>query len=155
MRIVEDHEYLDGDVWKSVKNVLNRLSVDGMSSDESDVEPSSSRLLDQRRVHNIKVVRRVRLPWLNHEISELFDAVETYDALRPPGAVPNKRGKMPYPRLFGAIRDSGDRAAKPRLPRNWYNDEWFKKSSRMTKIHLAPTEDVPIPALVCIFLSIA
>ena len=131
---------------------MEKLTIEGMSSDESDVErPVSSRLIDQRRVHSAKVVRRVRLPWLNNDISELLDAVETYDDLRPPGAVPDGRGKPPFPRLFNAVHCSNERAAKPKLPRNWYDDEWFKQCSISKKYHLAASENVEIPKLVCCY----
>jgi hypothetical protein len=77
---------------------------------------------------NPKKVRRVALPWISV-------------------------GNASLPRLMEAKRTSQNSIAIARLPRNWYDGNWYKVNSSSAKAHLGVRKDFEIPFLVrsCIF----
>jgi hypothetical protein len=60
------------------------------------------------------------------------------------------RGNRPFTRLSKSKEPASVTATK-RLPRNWYNDVWFKSQSDPKKTVLGATAPRPIPSLVSFF----
>ena len=144
-RIVADN-WGGSEIWSQVNKVLRRLDVAGMSSDESDDGYTRVPTVNPR---SQKRLRRVRLQWLSPAISDLFAAVETYDkpALRP-REVFLRRGNLPLYRDPTAKRTDDKRPPILELPRNWYDDEWYKGLGRLGQLLIRATPEEPIPVLV-------
>jgi hypothetical protein len=128
--------------------VLNRLDAQGMSSDESDGECVKTATVNPRPQ---KRLRRVRLQWLNQRISDLFIAVETYD--KTSIQLYLRRGNSPLYRDPIARIDTA-RPPIPSLPRNWYDDAWFKGLHPLDQMLLGVAPEEPIPILVCPVISL-
>jgi hypothetical protein len=95
--------------------------------------------------------RLVRVPvqWINPDLMHLFHTVDTWKT-----AVDDEdfrmRGNRPFTRLSKSKEPASVTATK-RLPRNWYNDVWFKSQSDPKKTVLGATAPRPIPSLVSFF----
>jgi hypothetical protein len=144
---VEDN-WDDSEIWSQVNKVLSRLDVAGMSSDESDDGYRRVPIVNPRPQ---KRLRRVRLRWLSPGISDLFAAVETYDktSLRPE-EVHLRRGNLPLYRDPIAKRTDDKRPPILELPRNWYDDDWYKGLGRLGQLLIGAMPEQPIPVLVCV-----
>jgi len=103
----------DAEGWKWVANLLNALGSEGMSSDESDKEPSAGAFL-----------RAKTLPWRRRAITDYMAAI---DRLRYSSEEFSNKGTKPQVRIReppkGSIR------ILRRLPRPLYNQEWLNKQS--------------------------
>jgi hypothetical protein len=143
-RIVAENGNTDPELWSQIRKVLNRLDVQGMSSDESDDEYSRAPIVNPRPQ---KRLRRVRLQWLNQQITDLFVAVETYDKTSIQHYL--RRGNLPLYRDPIAKQINTERRAIPCLPRNWYDDNWFKGLHHLDQMLLGAAAEEPIPVLVC------
>ncbi|TDL13935.1 hypothetical protein BD410DRAFT_810137 [Rickenella mellea] len=140
-KIIAQNAPNDTQMWDGIGNVLEELTADGMSGDETEdeVRPSS----DTRKV---KEVRRLRMPWINPSISELLHIVETYYPACTDATGAVHRGAPPFTRHSQAVKEDNRKAVKG-LPRNWYRDDWFRSLSPVMKEWLAAGEDKPIPTL--------
>ncbi|KAH7904677.1 hypothetical protein BJ138DRAFT_1119181 [Hygrophoropsis aurantiaca] len=138
-RIVRENLDKDPEVWNRINVLLTRLDVGGMSGDETDSPISISP----------KRVRRVNLPWRSHAISQLFNAVESYEGAARAECLAAAIGNHRFAREFASLKE--DQNSKPlfRLPRNWYNDQWVQSMSSSTQqlCGLDTTEVVEIPTL--------
>jgi hypothetical protein len=146
-RVVADNWGDNPAVWSKVNKVLKRLDIPGMSSDESDDEHVMTPTVNPRPQ---KRIRRVRLPWLNPEISDLFAAVETYDNRTTLQERFLRRGNLPLYRDPVAKRTDSKRQPLLGLPRNWYDDDWFRGLGRLDQRLMNAATEEPIPVLVCI-----
>jgi hypothetical protein len=125
-----------------------------MSGDETDV-PSRQK----------KTLRRVALPWIDSTISDLFEAVDSYEEavgdecllpiagkLLPSlvliyhGAV---AGNRPLPRSYHPAATDKQYKAIPKLPRNWYDNDWYQTRLPGFRSLLDVGPPIPIPNLVC------
>ncbi|KAF9231790.1 hypothetical protein BU15DRAFT_21090, partial [Melanogaster broomeanus] len=138
-RIIGEHCPSDPDTWDSIRRIVDRLDIEGISGDETDTEPGAQP----------KVVRRVALPWLSPVISELFDCVESYNTALHEERMTVHTGNSSLQRIFEPRRTDMKAVALDRLPRNWYDEEWYKARSASGRAMLSVRKDVPIPTLVC------
>lgn len=106
-----------------------------MSGDESEEEGRQ------------KVVRRVKLHFLNPEFANLYSSVDSY-----PRQKKHREGPQPLKRFFPANKSSTDKTRKPvkGLPVNWYNRDWYK--TYPGKHQLKAKSIRPIPKLVSLSL---
>lgn len=115
-----------------MENLLEALGQDGMSSDETDEEESSSS----------KIVRRVRLPWVAMEVSQLWKHVESHHTTNQATLV--LRGNKPHVRRFESARHS-TRPAVANLPKNFYDTLWWHQLRSSERARLQAKEDMAIP----------
>ncbi|KAH7917484.1 hypothetical protein BV22DRAFT_1135370 [Leucogyrophana mollusca] len=120
-RIVKENRHKDPQVWDRVDAILTRLDVDGMSGDETDSPPQGP-----------KKVRRMALFWRSDELSELFDAVESYSETFRAECMKVAVGNQRFTREF-VSRNFDTTDPVPGLPRNWYNDQWVQSLSSGTQ----------------------
>lgn len=99
--------------WKYFRDLLTKLSVDGMSSEEEDVE----------EISNIHVpVFRVKLcVWRNPVISDYFKYI---DKESQNSDLRSTRGMKCHPRIPTTV--PGSTPAPKRLPTCLYKEEWLQ-----------------------------
>ena len=118
-----------------------------MSSDETDNEGAEGPSTDRKR----KRVRRVGLVWINPELTELWDAVESYygdtSAGWPGLNVSHARGNRPYPRISAPMRMDTKRIVLGGLPSNFYNKDWWRALAPYQQNALEAADEVEIPKL--------
>jgi hypothetical protein len=95
----------------------------------------------------------VALPWLSPFISELFDCVESYNTALHEERMTVHTGNSSLERMFEPRRMDMNAVALDRLPRNWYDEEWYKARSASGRTMLSARKDVPIPTLVCTYCN--
>jgi hypothetical protein len=142
-KIVEQNRHRNPQKWDTIKRIIDRLDVDGMSGDETDtaigVKP--------------KIVRRVALPWISPAITNLLHTVESYAPATYEENMSIPVGNTSLPRYMEARRTSQNSIAIARLPRNWYHDAWYKVNSSGIRALLDVRKDFEVPCLVsnCVF----
>lgn len=104
-----------------------------MSSDETDGEKP-------------KRVRRVALHWRAPKLTELMKAVDSYQDVHSLHLT--KQGNQSFSRMFQPTSTASRRAAKPQLPKNFYNSEWLKSLTRAKRDALKLQPMFEIPSLV-------
>ncbi|EIW81972.1 hypothetical protein CONPUDRAFT_152865 [Coniophora puteana RWD-64-598 SS2] len=130
------HAGIADDTWRDIDNVLTRLDSAGMSDDETDDEGPP------------KVLRRVRIPWLHPDISELFRRVESYhQAVRAETLTHLHRGNRSYPRDYEAIHVDSARPVIQGLPANYYHPEWLRTLNDAARQMLQMQANSPLPDL--------
>ena len=123
--------------WKAVKEALDAIGADGMSSDETEEE-----LLTQE-MH----LARVPVQWIHPDLTDLFYFTPwTHMAVDNEGFMA-LCGNRPIPRL-PISNTPVMRNATKKLLWNWYNDTWFKFLSDPKKSLLNPGPSPLIPSLV-------
>jgi hypothetical protein len=131
-------------MWDTIRRIIDRLDVDGMSGDETDTPIGAKP----------KIVRRVALPWISPEISDLLHAVESYAPATYEENMSVAVGNTSLSRFTEAKRTSKTSIAIARLPRNWYHDNWYKVNSSSARALLDARKDFEIPRLVrCCILN--
>jgi hypothetical protein len=138
-KIVEQNYHRNPQTWDTIRRIINRLDVDGMSGDETETPLGV----------NPKKLRRVALPWISPEITGLLHAVESYAPATYEENMSVPIGNASLPRLMEAKRTSQNSIAIARLPRNWYDGNWYKVNSSSAKPLLGVRKDFEIPFLVC------
>lgn len=125
--------------------MVKSLGRDGVSDDETDDELPPASL---SRAGN-KTVRRVRLSWINRDISQLFDSVESYRDANIHLKHQQAKGQSAPLRLFMPMKES-DESRKPvhGLPRNWYDAEYYLALQPAQQRMLGAIPDHHIPVLV-------
>jgi hypothetical protein len=138
------HYNTNPETWNRIHQVLLELGIDGMSSDESEDEIPRPRRSDRE----MKRVRRVALEWLNPKFSELWASVETYENV-PFDAILQRRGNAALSCQFIPKRVDKKRVTVIGLPRNWYDEDWYRSLQSFQQKKLQSRTDEPIPDLVC------
>ncbi|KAG1796869.1 hypothetical protein EV424DRAFT_1546852 [Suillus variegatus] len=136
-KIVAQNRHRNPDTWDTIGRIIDRLDVDGVSRDETDTPIGAIP----------KVVRRVGLPWLNPDITQLLHAVETYAPATHEENMTIPIGNSSLPRILEQKRAAQNSIAIQRLPRNWYNDHWYKANSSSARALLETRKSLIIPAL--------
>ncbi|KIJ10605.1 hypothetical protein PAXINDRAFT_16440 [Paxillus involutus ATCC 200175] len=136
-RIIDENHSRDPDTWDDIRRIIDRLNIEGISGDETDTAPGTQP----------KVVRRVVLPWLSPFILELFDCVESYNTALHEERMTMHTGNSSLERMFEPRHMDTNAVALDRLPRNWYDEEWYKARSASGRTMLSARKDVPIPTL--------
>ena len=132
------------ETWARIHKALLELDIAGMSSDESEDEVPRPRRSDR----DLKKVRRVAIEWLNPKFSALWASVETYENV-PFESIYQRRGNAALSREVLATRVDKDRVPIIGLPRNWYDDDWYRSLQGFQQKKLGSRADEPIPDLVC------
>ncbi len=138
------HKNDDSTLWSDIGDVFHilngngRKTGDGASEDESDVEERTNR----------KVVQVLRRDWINKSIPRLMHAVDTYaqDNLDEAGRL--QQGNTSFERAY-LPKNEDKRMYMTGLPRNFYDDTWYKKLDDIEKrLVNARDHTVNIPTLV-------
>ncbi|TDL14062.1 hypothetical protein BD410DRAFT_810027 [Rickenella mellea] len=141
-RIAAENLRNNPQLWEAIQDVLAQLTLNGVSSDESEWESPSK----ETRTGN-KTVRRIKLAWIAKEVTDLVDAVETYrDALRDEVNA-QRRGNASPRRLFAWKEVNTTRQPVRGLPRNWYDDTWYKALQPGARSWLNAGKDRAVPVL--------
>lgn len=133
----------DPQVWKGVQTLLTALGPAGMSGDETDHQTPYSK--PRRRP---KKTLRVISPWINKDISDLLQCVDSYEHAVSNECIIAPRGNQPLERLDYSVLATKSTPVQ-KLPRNWYANDWYCGLSAAGKVGLQAAKDVPIPRLVC------
>ncbi|KAG2352804.1 hypothetical protein BDR07DRAFT_1497591 [Suillus spraguei] len=123
--------------WDTIGRIINRLDVNGVSGDETDTPIGATP----------KVVRRVGLPWLNPDVTQLLHAVESYAAATHEENMTIPIGNSSLPRVLEPKRTAQNSIAIQRLPRNWYNDNWYQANSTSARALLGARKSLILPTL--------
>ena len=108
-----------------------------MSGDETDDEISGRE----------KQLVRVPVQWINTELTVLFHTMDTWKSAVNEESMVCPRGNRPLARAAKTKEPVAGNATKG-LPRNWYDDTWYKSQSDPKKLTLNVISARPIPSLV-------
>ncbi|KAI9459519.1 hypothetical protein HD554DRAFT_2041861 [Boletus coccyginus] len=137
-RIVTENRFRDPETWDTIAKIIAMLDVEGMSGDETDSPPT----------WKPKGLRRLELTWLSPSISLLFRSVESYE---PAVRIENMReqiGNSSFVRHWEPRSKDTKSGPVGGLPRNWYNDDWFRGLDSGARKMLVAQKEVAIPTLV-------
>ncbi|KAG2108562.1 hypothetical protein BD769DRAFT_1392725 [Suillus cothurnatus] len=136
-KIVEQNRHRNPETWDTIMRVIERLNIDGMSGDETDTPPGVIP----------KVTRRVGLPWLSPDITQLLHAVESFTPATYEENMTIPIGNSSLPRILEQKRTAHNSIAIQKLPRNWYDDTWYKANSSSARAFLGVRKAFNIPHL--------
>jgi hypothetical protein len=108
-----------------------------MSGEETDEETTGRE----------KQLVRAPILWICSEATDLFHTMDTWKSAVNDEGFMAPRGNRPLPRLLKS-KGPVEGTATKRLPRNWYNETWYRSLSDPKKALLNPTPNRPIPSLV-------
>jgi len=97
---------------------------------------------------NPKAVRRIEIPWISSRISQLFETVDSYESSLRVENMRSHIGNAPLRRHYEPCSKNIRAKAIPNLPRNWYDDAWFRGLPAGQRTLLSAIADVEIPTLV-------
>ncbi|KAG6381508.1 hypothetical protein JVT61DRAFT_92 [Boletus reticuloceps] len=143
-RIAQQNHFRDAETWDAVSRVTERLGLEGMSGDETDTPPG---------VYP-KAVRRIEISWINPRISQLFHAVDSYESSIREENMRSRLGNAPLLRHYEPRTKNMRAKAISSLPRNWYDDSWFKGLSTGERVALSAGEDAELPTLASVSLFV-
>ncbi|KAH7906573.1 hypothetical protein BJ138DRAFT_1117447 [Hygrophoropsis aurantiaca] len=136
-RIIQENKNRNPQLWSQIGAIVARLDVDGMSGDETDSPPGQP-----------KQTRRTALNWRSAELSEMFDAVESYEGAFRAESMKTAKGNQRFARKYASVNVE---VGKPvlGLPRNWYSDQWVQSLPCATQKMLGLDSEIllPIPNL--------
>jgi hypothetical protein len=118
-KIEEDDRDKDLEAWRWLRDIIERLGVNGMSSEESDVETNAEGL--ERVVYNVKL-----LVWRR----DIEEELEIIDKCCQYAKANGTRGTTPHERRRRARNRQSNRDPVPGLPEILYDKEWLQKQSR-------------------------
>ncbi|KAG2124764.1 hypothetical protein BD769DRAFT_1669258 [Suillus cothurnatus] len=155
-KIVEQNHHQNPETWDMIMRVIERLNIDGMSGNETDTPPGVIP----------KVTRRVGLPWLSPDITQLLHAVESFmpATYKENMTVPTGNSSLPcileqkrmahnsiviqkLLRILEQKRTAHNSIVIQKLPRNWYDDTWYKANSSSARAFLDVCKAFNIPHL--------
>jgi hypothetical protein len=114
IQIKASKESIDLPTWEYFRELLNKLSIGGMSSEEGGTEKLGDRTLS---VYRVKLCL-----WRAGEINDYLRIIDNAGELPGIGAT---RGAKSTPRV--KTQTLGQSDAPAGLPRKLYNPEWLKK----------------------------
>ncbi len=94
-----------------------------------------------------RVVRRLRRPWLNEQVSALLVAVDTYSMESKDQAGVRKRGNLGLTRHTPTKADD-NRPYMVGLPSNFYDGDWFRSLDKYDKAELKIRPSMTVPSIV-------
>ena len=121
----------DGDIrsWEWVKEVIDRLGYDGMSSEDSDREQETS---------DIKTYRVRRMPW-RRDLTKIIGLLEL--ERRIDKSVFQPQGLLPVPRTRDSQAPASSRAEVRGLPLAFYDEKWYASLTEEQKEDLEVSEE--------------
>lgn len=122
--------------WKAAREAVDAVGADGMSGEETDGEPSG----------RMKQLTRVPVRWINPELALLFHNMDSWISATADEGFVKTRGNRPFTRT-STVKEPVTGKVTKGLPRNWYDDIWFKSQSDPQKHILNVTSVRPIPTL--------
>ncbi|PPQ80613.1 hypothetical protein CVT26_004183 [Gymnopilus dilepis] len=125
-RLAAEHD----PVYEAMFHVVDRLNIDGMSSDDTDGERYSVRILPWREPD---MVAKMEL------LDRLRDQLTVYGNRRP--------GGLPHPRDRRVTQAESEREAPATLPRNLYRQTWLMGLSQFQLMRLDPSEEIVVPGI--------
>jgi hypothetical protein len=134
--VIKKHFPENPKYWGGVLDVHKSLGPDGMSSDETETD-------DKGRAVKPKRLRRVEKPWVNTEITAIWEHV---DALSIP--VEPTSGNKSLPRIHEARSTNTSATPVFGLPGNYYNSLWCLGRHPNERAALHRKKDRPIPSTV-------
>lgn len=125
----------DAAAWVWMKEMIENLGYEGMSSDESEVEQEEGEVEDEEALlSRANFAYRVkRMPW-RKDITNELDIIDS-ERLKDRGTY-RRQGSKPVPRRRDPNAPSTSRQAVPGLPIAFYNDTWYAKLSEDRKNEL-------------------
>ena len=112
--------------------------MEGMSGDETDTPTG---------VYP-KTVRQVEILWISPHISQLFQAVNSYEPALQEGNMRSHLGNTLLPRHYEPCMKNTLSRPIPNLPHNWYSDTWFRGLFAGQCVALSALADGELPTLV-------
>src|ERR1700742_635333 len=124
--------------------MLECISTRGMNPSETDAEDSPSRG-QQRHVATLSF-------WMSDEIAALLRELDSIqETLQTACLTRKKRGNRPIPIVHcDHPRTKFDSPATPKLPRNWYREQWLSGLKKIELIRLDAQEPKLLPSLVSV-----
>ena len=95
-----------------------------------------------------KAVRSIEIPWISPRISQLFEAVDSYESSLRVENMCSHVGNAPLHRHYEPPSKNIQAKAIPHLPQNWYDDTWFRGLLTGQRMVLSVIAEVKIPTLV-------
>lgn len=138
LRTIQENKHRDPTAWGNIEKVLVTTGIQGMSGDETDATP-----------RRIKETRRLKHPWLNSNITDLWVALDSYEhAIDDELLVKlrHRKGNAGLPRSTGVRQDSSVFASRL-LPKNWYDDDWWRSLNEGAQLAVAAKAPVNIPTI--------
>lgn len=122
--------------------MLNQLGPNGMAAPESDDEGDA-------------LIKPVYY-WISPDVTSLLNEIDRLDAyvkasrLKDPSSPPGKRrGNKPRPiKELSQPWYKTDSPPTTGLPKNWYRRDWYSGCTKVRKMDLKVTDDVPLPSVV-------
>lgn len=132
--------YVEG--WGYLYDVVTTLSRDGMSSDETVTEDEGAGIGGRKRLpyKKCRVKRRV---WRNKKIDSYMKIIDRHMIVK--NVFGNDRaGTRARLRVRPAHKASDRAHIPPKLPRNFYDDEWYNGLSQKEKddLHAQPSVEM-------------
>ena len=95
-----------------------------------------------------KAVRSIEIPWISPRISQLFEAVDSYESSLRVENMCSHVGNAPLHHHYEPHSKNIRAKAIPHLPRNWYDNAWFRGLLAGQRTVLFVIAEVEIPTLV-------
>lgn len=113
--------------------MLSKLTLEGVSSDESDANDNTKPAVVRRRI------------WRSEEITMLMRFVARRRRIRASGHTP---GSAPHPRdRSSAHQNVSTRPAIAKLPINFYDQAWYDSLSHFERGLLQARAEYPLPII--------
>jgi len=94
----------------------------------------------------------VPVQWVDHKLTEMCHAVDTWKSAINDQSFSSPRGNRPLTRLPRSKKPVPGKPTKG-LPRNWYDDTWFKSQPDSKKLLLNIAAFRRIPTIVSLYIS--
>lgn len=146
------NKYVNQD-WEGVWDVLQDLTVEGMSDDESLDELSTEQVLLESGRKQVDVMnketRRLDLEWRNPILPGFFLVLEQYDRIRNQELGRPANDNTGLRRHHGLGQVNVDKRASLRgLSRSMYNQDWVNRCTLADQNVLGMQPSLKIPTLV-------
>jgi hypothetical protein len=115
--------------WEWVRDVIDRLGYDGMSSEDSDREQETS---------DIKTYRVRRVPW-RRDLTNIVELLER--ERRVDKSVFEPQGSQPVPRTRDPQAPASTRIPVHGLPLAFYDRQWYDSLTREQREELEVSEE--------------
>ena len=132
------YHFCNPENWDAISRIIDCLGVEGMSGDETDTPTE---------VYP-KIVRQVEILWISPHISQLFQAVNSYEPALQEGNMCSRLGNAPLPHHYEPCMKNTLSRPIPNLPCNWYSDTWFRGLFAGQRVALLVLADGELPTLV-------